>query len=75
MLQIIMTEGKKRQIRHVAAQLGYPVRQLTRTHIGQLALGDMKAGEWRELNQSEVDAMRTPDPAIRLMRPKPRRKK
>jgi pseudouridine synthase len=68
-LEIVMTEGKKRQIRRVAAALGYPVRHLTRTHIGQLSLGDLKPGEWRELNESEVKALRTADPAFRRIRP------
>ncbi len=67
-LEIIMTEGKKRQIRRVASLLGYPVRHLTRTHIGQLALGELRPGQWRELNEEEVKALRTSNPAIRLQR-------
>ena len=48
-LRIIMTEGRKRQIRRIAAALGHPVQRLTRTHIGMLALGDLELGKWREL--------------------------
>lgn len=68
-LEIIMTEGKKRQIRRVASALGFPVRHLVRTHIGRLSLGDLKPGEWRELNEADVKALRTSDPAFRSVRP------
>ncbi|HEX2621927.1 MAG TPA: pseudouridine synthase [Phototrophicaceae bacterium] len=59
-MKIVMIEGKKRQIRRVAAQLGHPVKRLTRTHIGKLELGKLKPGEWYELNEEEVKLMTTP---------------
>lgn len=72
-LEIVMTEGKKRQIRRVAAQLGYPVRALARTHIGKLGLGNLRSGEWRELTEDDVKALRTPDPIIRTVYAQQRR--
>ncbi|MFN8448482.1 MAG: hypothetical protein U0521_07790 [Anaerolineae bacterium] len=69
---MIMTEGKKRQIRRVAGALGHPVRRLTRTHIGMLALGDLAPGQWRELTPKEVLALKTPAPEIKLLRIQPR---
>jgi 23S rRNA pseudouridine2605 synthase len=66
-LEVVMTEGKKRQIRRVAALLGYPVRQLIRTHIGQLGLGSLGPGEWRELNDDDLRALRASHPAIRTL--------
>ncbi|MAS36031.1 MAG: pseudouridine synthase [Anaerolineaceae bacterium] len=77
-LEVVLTEGKKRQIRRVAAMLGFPVRHLTRTHIGQLALGTMSPGEWRELSQDDLQALRTPHPIVRKLRAasrKPNRRK
>src|SRR5690606_8978086 len=68
-LEVVMTEGKKRQIRRVAALLGYPVRQLVRTHIGQLGLGNLAPGQWRELNDDDLRALRTSHPAIRTLPP------
>jgi pseudouridine synthase len=53
-LKIIMREGRKRQIRRVAAQLGHPARQLVREAIGPLKLGDLPAGKWRHLTPAEV---------------------
>lgn len=59
-IRVVMTEGRKRQIRRVAAQLGHPVKKLTRTAIGQLGLGTLRRGEWYQLDEEEVDAMQVP---------------
>lgn len=53
-LRIILREGRKRQIRRIAAALGHPVRRLIRERIGPLALGDLSAGQWRYLTEREV---------------------
>jgi 23S rRNA pseudouridine2605 synthase len=58
-LQVILREGRKRQIRRVAAMLGHPVQRLIRVRIGPLRLGNLKPGEWRELSAAEVQALRT----------------
>nr|MCU0480589.1 pseudouridine synthase [Anaerolineae bacterium] len=63
-LQIVMTEGKKRQIRRTASALGFPVKKLVRTHIGQLDLGRLKRGEWMEMGALEIEAMKTPAPEL-----------
>ncbi len=73
-LRIVMTEGKKRQIRRVAAALGHPVRRLLRTQIGMLGLGDLEPGKWRELTPKEVIALSTPAPEIKTLRATPRRR-
>jgi 23S rRNA pseudouridine2605 synthase len=72
-LRIIMTEGKKRQIRRVATALGYPVKSLLRTHIGKLALGTLRPGEWRELTAKDLEALKTPADEMRASRPHPAR--
>ncbi len=56
-LQVIMQEGKKRQIRRVAAALGHPVRTLIRVRIGPIRLGRLAPGEWRPLTPREVQAL------------------
>lgn len=53
-LRIILREGRKRQIRRIAAALGHPVRQLIRERIGPLSLGDLQTGQWRYLTESEI---------------------
>ena len=57
-LKVILREGRKRQIKKVAKQLGHPVRSLTRVRIGSLLLGTLKPGQWRVLSQDEVKKLR-----------------
>ncbi len=45
LLEIILTEGRNRQIRKVAAQLGYPVLQLHRTKIGNISVDEVSQSE------------------------------
>ncbi|MEB3826353.1 pseudouridine synthase [Phormidium sp. CCY1219] len=63
-LEIVLKEGRNRQIRRVAAQLGYPVIQLHRTAIGSIELNppghpQLRCGEYRPLNDSEIRFLRT----------------
>ena len=67
-LQIVMREGRKRQIRRVAAQLGYPVQRLVRQQIGPLQLGDLAAGTWRHLTPDEVKRLKQ---SVNTPRPRP----
>lgn len=48
--KIIITEGKKHQIRRMCAALGYQVRDLKRTRIMNLKLGNLKPGESQKLS-------------------------
>jgi len=57
-LNVIMQEGKKRQIRRTAQAIGLHVKKLVRTRIGPLRLGNLKVGEWRVLNHAEVEALK-----------------
>jgi 23S rRNA pseudouridine2605 synthase len=56
-LNVIMREGKKHQIRRTAQAVGLHVKKLIRIRIGSLRLGNLKLGEWRELNRSEIEAL------------------
>jgi len=56
-LQIIMHEGKKRQIREIGSLLGLPVVKIIRERIGTLQLGNLKSGEFRYLKAGEVDQL------------------
>lgn len=57
-LRVVLTEGRKRQIRRVAALLSHPVQRVIRVRIGPLLLGDMKPGQWRRVTRDEVRALR-----------------
>jgi 23S rRNA pseudouridine2605 synthase len=59
-LQVIMREGRKRQIREVGTRLGLPVVKIIRIRIGTLKLGNLKPREWRHLTSQEVAGLRAP---------------
>jgi len=52
-LKIILTEGRKRQIRRMCEQVGLRVTGLTRVRIGRIRLGDLPPGQWRLLGEGE----------------------
>lgn len=53
-LRVVLREGRKRQIRRVAARLEHPVRRLVRVRIGPIQLGNLRPGEWRHLRDGEI---------------------
>lgn len=53
-LEIILYEGRNRQIRKMCEALGLEVARLKRTAIGSIKLGMLKQGAWRELSEDEV---------------------
>jgi 23S rRNA pseudouridine2605 synthase len=53
-LEIVLTEGRNRQLRRMAAAVGHKVRRLVRVAIGTLELGEMPPGACRKLNPNEV---------------------
>jgi 23S rRNA pseudouridine2457 synthase len=48
-----LTEGKNRQVRKMTASLGHPTLRLIRTRIGELELGCLASGAWKELSPEE----------------------
>lgn len=50
-----LVEGKNHQVRRMTASVGHPTLRLIRVRIGQLELGELAAGTWRELNPAERD--------------------
>ncbi|MDT8306089.1 MAG: pseudouridine synthase [Anaerolineae bacterium] len=57
-LRVTLREGRKRQIRRIAAAFSHPVQRLMRTRIGPLALGDLEPGKWRHLTLAEVAVLK-----------------
>ena len=52
-LQIILREGKKRQIRRMCEAVGLHVSGLKRVRVGELRLGKLAEGEWRYVDATE----------------------
>jgi 23S rRNA pseudouridine2605 synthase len=53
-LEVVLTEGKNRQIRRMCAAVGHEVRELIRVAIGGLGLGELPPGAWRRLSAAEA---------------------
>lgn len=47
-LEIVLTEGKNRQVRRMTARVGLPTLRLIRVAIGPWSLAGLQPGEWRE---------------------------
>ncbi len=53
-LEIILYEGRNRQIRKMCEEVGLEVARLKRTAVGSIKLGMLKQGAWRHLTEDEV---------------------
>jgi 23S rRNA pseudouridine2605 synthase len=56
-LEIVLYEGRNRQIRKMCEALGLEVARLKRTAIGNVKLGMLKPGDWRMLSEKEVASL------------------
>jgi 23S rRNA pseudouridine2605 synthase len=54
MVEVKLHEGRKHIVRRLLAECGHPVRRLVRTHVGPVALGELRPGSSRPLTQREV---------------------
>ena len=55
---VTIHEGRNRQVRRMFDAVGHRVLMLRRVKFGPLELGDLKRGQWRELTDREVDALK-----------------
>ena len=56
-LEMVLTEGRNREIRRMAAKIGHKVLELKRIALGPLSLGDVPPGAYRELTKDELRAL------------------
>jgi len=59
-LRIRIHEGRKRIIRNVFRKIGYTVRDLKRVKIGNLSLGSLPEGKYRNINSNDIKKLLTP---------------
>lgn len=57
-LEVMLTEGKNREVRRMIERVGYKVLKLVRTAIGALTLAGLEVGRFRPVTPQEVDALR-----------------
>ena len=58
LLEVTIGEGRKRQVRRMCAAVGHPVVELQRIAFGPLRLGDLAAGDHRQLTAAEIERLR-----------------
>lgn len=58
-VQLTIHEGRNRQVRRMCEAVGHPVIQLKRIQLGFLTLGNLLAGQYRELKPEEVDKLKS----------------
>jgi 23S rRNA pseudouridine2605 synthase len=56
-VELVIHEGRNRQVRRMCAAVGHPVRRLVRTRIGPITDRDLGPGEWRPLDAAEVRSL------------------
>ena len=56
--EVVLHEGRNRQVRRMFKAMEHPVRRLRRTALGPLSLSGLRPGQWRELTEAEVQRLR-----------------
>ncbi len=57
-LEMVLSEGKNREVRRMLAKMGHKVMSLTRIAVGPVTIKGLTAGQWRPLTSREVDLLR-----------------
>lgn len=71
-LEVVLAEGKNREVRRMIEAAGFKVLKLVRTSIGPLTLAGLEVGKWRELIPIEVAAVRKSSAGLRKNSPGPK---
>ena len=70
-LSLVLTEGRKREVRRMMKAVGHPVLALRRVRFGPFELAGLPEGAWREARPAEMEAM---DRLLSEPRPSPRKR-
>lgn len=57
-LDIRIHEGRNRQVKKMCEAINHPVKKLKRVAIGEIEIGGLEIGNWRHLNQEELDYLK-----------------
>ena len=56
-LSVVIDEGQNRQVRRMFEAIGHQIKLLKRVRIGQVRLGGLKRGEYRDLTEEELNLL------------------
>jgi 23S rRNA pseudouridine2605 synthase len=68
-MELVLKEGRNREIRRILARVGHKVLRLLRLAVGPVRLADLPAGGFRRLTREEVDALRRATEGFRVRGP------
>jgi len=57
-LEVVLTEGKNREVRRMIEAVGFKVLKLVRTRVGPLTFEGLEVGSWRMIDAAEIAALR-----------------
>ena len=57
-IELVLSEGKNREIRKMMAAIGYEIEDLQRIAYADIDLGDLASGDYRELSDKEVQLLK-----------------
>jgi 23S rRNA pseudouridine2605 synthase len=57
LLELVLAEGKNREVRRMFEVLGFTVERLQRVQIGPVKLGELPLGKWRTLTEPEINSL------------------
>lgn len=57
-IRLVLREGRKRQIRHMTAAVGFPTLRLVRISIGNISLDGLAPGQWRDVTAVELSRLK-----------------
>lgn len=57
LVEVVMTEGRKREVRRLLQAVGLPVERLARVAYDGVELGDLRQGKWRPLTRAEIASL------------------
>lgn len=57
-IELVLNEGRNREVRRMCEAVGHPVEKLRRVRLGPLKLGKLASGAYRELTETEVGTLR-----------------
>ena len=57
-LTVVLTEGRKRELRRLMTAVGHPVIRLSRERFGPIALGTLARGSYRKLSGKEISQLK-----------------
>lgn len=73
-LEMVLTEGRNRQVRRMTAKVGLPTLRLVRVAMGSWRLDGLNPGDWRDVSPPERAApLDVAQSSVRLRRPRPQR--